>query len=100
MRFRPAPEPYRREMMKTFSVGLALLIAAASPDPGLAKSNKLRPTPKIRAAPVEAVGGQLNRRARSPHPEWDVYRGNRYVGTDPDPNVRLMLLRDRSTEYP
>jgi hypothetical protein len=42
----------------------------------------------------------LIRRPHSPNPRWDVYRVNgRYVGTDPDPNVRLMLRKDNWSQY-
>jgi hypothetical protein len=35
----------------------------------------------------------------SPHRSWDVYNTNgRYVGSDPDPNVREMIARDRAEQ--
>ena len=35
----------------------------------------------------------------SPHRSWDVYNTNgRYVGSDPDPNVREMIARDRNEQ--
>ena len=36
---------------------------------------------------------------QSPHRSWDVYNtSGRYVGTDPDPNVRQMIQRDRAEQ--
>jgi hypothetical protein len=38
-------------------------------------------------------------RRHSPNPAWDVYNTNgRYVGSDPDPNVREMIARDHQEQ--
>jgi hypothetical protein len=40
-----------------------------------------------------------HRAQRSAHRNWDVYNTNsRYVGRDPDPNVRDMIARDRAEQ--
>ena len=50
---------------------------------------------KVWQAQAVPWGGAAQRRPRSPHPQWDVYRDNgEYAGTDPDPHVRAMLRRD------
>jgi hypothetical protein len=36
-------------------------------------------------------------RQHSPNPAWDVYDNGRYVGSDPDPNVRMQLQMDHGT---
>jgi hypothetical protein len=42
----------------------------------------------------------LHRRQHQAHPNWDVYNTNgRYVGRDPDPNVREMIARDRNEQF-
>jgi hypothetical protein len=33
----------------------------------------------------------------SPNPAWDVYDNGQYVGSDPDPNVRMQLQMDHGT---
>jgi len=38
--------------------------------------------------------GQTIGRPHSVNPAYDVYEGGQYVGSDPDPNVRLQLRRD------
>jgi hypothetical protein len=39
---------------------------------------------------------QVDEWRHSPRRSWDVYNDNgRYVGSDPDPNVRDMIARDR-----
>jgi hypothetical protein len=88
--------------MRMFATGLALLVALASPDFAFAKAKKTPEHPTIIHAPVRAPGPypSLIRRPHSPNPRWDVYRVNgRYVGTDPDPNVRLMLRKDNWSQY-
>jgi hypothetical protein len=38
--------------------------------------------------------GQGVERPHSINPAYDVYDGGKYIGSDPDPNVRLQLRRD------
>jgi hypothetical protein len=38
--------------------------------------------------------GQGVERPHSINPAYDVYDGGKYLGSDPDPNVRLQLRRD------
>jgi hypothetical protein len=37
------------------------------------------------------------RHQHSPNPTWDVYDNGHYVGSDPDPNVRMQLQMDHGT---
>ena len=92
--------------MKAFAGGLALLIAMAALEPALAWTRKVPVHPKAHSrvlqVPPQLPGPRtaLIRPAHSPNPAWDVYRMNgEYVGSDPDPNVRLMLRKDRVNEY-
>ena len=88
--------------MKAFATGLALLIALTSPEAAFAKAKKGPVHPIVSEAPVYITGSYwgLARRPHSPNPAWDVYRINgHYVGSDPDPNVRLMLRKDRVNQY-
>ena len=41
---------------------------------------------------------QYGQSAHSPNPAFDVYSEGRYVGSDPDPNVRMMLQFDGAEE--
>ena len=44
------------------------------------------------ASPALAQRAQKPRQ-QSPNPAYDVYVGGRYVGSDPDPNIRAQLQR-------
>lgn len=35
----------------------------------------------------------------SGHPEWDVYVGGVYVGSDPDPRIRATLEREGKSNF-
>jgi hypothetical protein len=35
----------------------------------------------------------------SGHPEWDVYVGGVYVGSDPDPRIRATLAREGKSNF-
>jgi hypothetical protein len=53
---------------------------------------------------AQAYGPQeetiLHRAERQPHRSWDVYNtSDRFVGRDPDPNVRDMIARDRGEQF-
>lgn len=94
--------------MKFLAVGLVLAIATTSSAFGETqskKSKKARVASETKSfqAPVAKRGAvaQSNRGARSPNPQWDVYRTDgRYAGSDPDPHVRAMMFRDDPTADP
>jgi hypothetical protein len=45
-------------------------------------------------------GPRQNSRPHSVNPSYDVYQNGQYVGSDPDPSIRLQLRRDHdSTEW-
>ena len=47
------------------------------------------------ATPVLAQNApQQNRQQHSVNPSYDVYLNGQYVGSDPDPNIRLQLRRE------
>jgi hypothetical protein len=83
------------------AAALAMLIAspalaqtADQPRPGARPApdrnfNLVRPGPR---QPI--IDDQTDGRRHSPNPAFDVYLGGRYLGSDPDPNVRLELRRD------
>ncbi len=77
--------------MKTLVVAVALAAAVASP--------ALAQTPS-RRAPVQQYPSQFDQsygrteQPRSNYTGHDVYENGRYLGADPDPNVRLELRRD------
>jgi hypothetical protein len=74
--------------MKIIAAALALTTMLASPAWAASKAKAVtsrRPDVSI----------QQSRRPQSHNPQWDVYRTDgSYAGSDPDPNVRLNLLRD------
>jgi hypothetical protein len=87
--------------MKMFIAAVALATASAIALPANSqdapKSRHKAPRTKVsrQQAPVQPYLRQTEPRAHSPHPEWDVYRSNGdYAGSDPDPRIRSMLLRD------
>ena len=81
--------------MKLLVATLAVAVAIASP--ALAKSKKKRvPSPGI----TTVVPGAGPYYTRSPNPSWDVYGpGGRYVGSDPDPRVRIEMSNDAFIGY-
>jgi hypothetical protein len=88
--------------MKLFATPLALLIAIVSADPAFATTKKATAHPKALHPPGPVAGPSeaFLRRPHSPNPAWDVYRINgQYMGSDPDPRVRLMLRKDNLNEY-
>ena len=66
---------------------LATMIAS----PVLAQSSARRALALGNAAPVADSLGRLR---LATNPAYDVYEGGQYIGSDPDPNVRLALRRD------
>ena len=82
--------------MKT-TIAVAVTLAAFVATPAFAAHKKGH---KHRRAAVVVVEPQVQPRyygqfvfGHDPNPN-NVYAGNRYVGTDPDPNVRTRLLYD------
>jgi hypothetical protein len=41
--------------------------------------------------------GMVAGHQHSPNPAWDVYDNGHYVGSDPDPNVRMQLQFDHGS---
>jgi hypothetical protein len=91
--------------MKTIT-GIAFALATLMASPAFAQSNHgnwwdayhsfAQETPnRALRAPVRPDRRVLPRRS------WDVYDTNgRYIGSDPDPNVREMIARDPEDEGP
>jgi hypothetical protein len=85
-------------MIMTIKVitGVALALATVLASPAFAQSNRVNAYQSYGQAeygPRAAVNGQPT------HRSWNVYNTNdRYVGTDPDPNVRDMIARDRNEQ--
>ncbi|MPZ41589.1 MAG: hypothetical protein GEU95_26800 [Rhizobiales bacterium] len=79
-------------------VALALATVLASPafaQPTFAKWDAYHAYAQSEFGPGRFANGTRH----SPHRSWDVYNTNgRYVGSDPDPNVRDMIARDRSEQ--
>lgn len=85
--------------MKTMT-GLALALATLLASPAYAQSNQGNWWDAYHSYAQQYQEGPQRFspeiRRQSLHQSWDVYNTNgRYVGSDPDPNVRDMLARDR-----
>jgi hypothetical protein len=79
--------------MRIIIVCVAMVAALAAPAFGKSKKTTAKSQHTVQRMHVQT--GSSTVRARSSHPEWDVYRTNGdYAGTDPDPRVRAMLRRD------
>ena len=79
--------------MRIVIVCVAMIAALAAPAFGKSKKPSAKPQAAASHVRAHTVSGAI--RARSAHPEWDVYRTNGdYAGTDPDPRVRAMLRHD------
>jgi hypothetical protein len=77
----------------------ALVIAAA--DTALARAKSKTP-PQCVDRPQEFSWNFLIPGQRVPQPNGcapPVYNYGRYIGQDPDPNIRLQLMRDPATGY-
>ena len=92
--------------MKTKVItGVALALATVLASPAFAQSRG--PVNQYGAhydAFAQAYGPSAetvrNRRQPQAHRNWDVYNTNgRYVGRDPDPNVRDMIARDHNEQF-
>jgi hypothetical protein len=78
--------------MKTLIAVLAVALALASPALGQGQTpdrgvSKQRQSAKHKPPKPPVV-------RHSDNPAFDVYLGQRYIGSDPDPHVRFELLRD------
>jgi hypothetical protein len=101
-----------REIMNTKMLAAAAALATMIASPGWSQTVN-QPPPGARPAPDETFGQarppraapyfaediQTDGRRRFTNPANDVYLGDRYLGSDPDPTVRLELRRDIVTEY-
>jgi hypothetical protein len=78
----------------------AALVVAAT-DPALART-KSKTLPQCVDRPQEFSWNFLIPGQRVPHPNGcapPVYNYGRFIGQDPDPNIRLQLMRDPATGY-
>lgn len=77
--------------------GIALALATVLASPAFAQSSRVSPYQAYGQAeygPPAVANGWRSLRSR------DVYNTNgRYVGSDPDPNVRDMIARDRNEQF-
>jgi hypothetical protein len=84
--------------------GIAFALATLAASPALAQSNQGNWWDAYHSYAQEYQGAGPQRAVRnaprhSPRRSWDVYNTNgRYVGSDPDPNVREMIARDPEDE--
>ena len=76
--------------------GVALALATVLASPALAQSarvNAYQSYGQVEYGRPDASNWQTT------HRSWSVYNtNNRYVGADPDPNVRDMIARDRNEQ--
>ena len=67
--------------MNTKMLAAAAVIATAIASPALAQTTK---------SPSDFDQG---RQQHSVNPSYDVYKNGRYIGSDPDPNIRALIQR-------
>jgi hypothetical protein len=77
------------------TISLVLVLAAAAP----ADAAKARKHKKHVAAHDAAVTVNSRYRGTNLFPAGPVYHANDYLGDDPDPFIRLQLLRDLGAHY-
>jgi hypothetical protein len=77
-------------MMKTIIATAILAALIASP----ALAQTARRAPAQPSAQSEQSYGRVEAQPRTANPANDVYQAGRYLGSDPDPNVRLQLRLD------
>ena len=80
---------------------LFAVLGIAAVDPALARP-KSKSSPQCADRPQEFSWNFLIPGQRAPQPNGcapPVYNFGRYVGQDPDPNIRLQLMRDPATGY-
>ena len=70
----------------------AAIFAALVASPALAQT--ARRAPAQQPSQYEQGYGRTEGQPRAANPGTDVYEGGRYLGADPDPNVRLQLRLD------
>jgi hypothetical protein len=77
--------------------GVALALATMLASPAFAQSARVSP---YQAYGQAEYGPRFVPNARQSFRSPDVYNTNgRYVGADPDPNVRQMIERDRNEQF-
>ncbi len=87
-------------MRMLFLVIAIAALAAAVADPALARSKHRRAAAHCVDRPYEFSWSFVLPGAHAPQPNGcspPVYQYNRFVGQDPDPNIRFQLLRDPTT---
>jgi hypothetical protein len=77
--------------IKTIIATAALAAVVASP--ALAQTSR-RATSQQPSAQSDQTYGRTEGQPRATNSANDVYDGNRYLGADPDPNVRMQLRLD------
>jgi hypothetical protein len=87
----------RRVLLPTLIISLAATLAAtlASSAGAAAKSKNI----SKRAKPVATAGGVSPCRGGNLFPCGPVYNSTDYLGSDPDPFIRLMIQRDLGAKY-
>jgi hypothetical protein len=79
-------------MFTRSAIALALIVGITSS--ALAATTQPRQTPNA-AWDGASAAFAATKRQHSPNPAWDVYdTSGQYVGSDPDPNVRMQLQSD------
>ena len=84
-----------------FVVAIAAFAVAAA-DSASARSKQRPPQPRCSDRPYEFSWGFLLPGQPAPQPNGcapPVHQYNRYIGQDPDPNIRFQLNRDPATGY-
>jgi hypothetical protein len=76
------------------AIGLAFVLAAAPADAAKARKHK-----KHVAAYAATATAKSGYRGTNLFPAGPVYHANDYLGDDPDPFIRLQLLRDLGAHY-
>ena len=75
-------------------IGLAIVLAAAVPADA-AKARKHKKVVRVQtSAHVQGKYWGTNL-----FPAGPIYHGNEYLGDDPDPFIRMMILRDLGAHY-
>jgi hypothetical protein len=76
------------------AIGLAFVLAAAPADAAKARKHK-----KHVASHAAKVTANSRYWGTNLFPAGPVYNGNDYLGDDPDPFIRLQILRDLGAHY-
>lgn len=88
-------------MKASWLVIAAVVLVAVAVGPAAARSKQRAVQPQCVDRPYQF---SLERMLRGPGPQPNgcsppVYQFNRFVGQDPDPNIRFQLRRDPATGY-